>query len=171
MNLRTRTCIGTLAALLGLAAAAMAHADSDRLMPHNVPRAFMQECASCHTAYPPAMLPARSWQRILDGLDRHYGTDASLDAATVQQISRWLQANAGGYERVREEPPQDRITRSAWFVRKHREIHPSVFKLASVKSAANCAACHAGADRGNFDDDHLKLPAGVDARARRQWND
>jgi hypothetical protein len=171
MNLMIESRRIAVAALLGLGAVAVAQADSDRLLPRTVPRAYTQECASCHTAYPPAMLPARSWQRILGGLDRHYGTDASLDAATVQQLSGWLQANAGGYERLREEPPQDRITRSAWFVRKHREINPSVFRLASVKSAANCAACHAGADHGNFDDDHLKLPAGVDARARRQWND
>ena len=78
----------------------------------------------------------------------------------MQQINGWLQAHAGTYKRVSEEPPQDRITRSAWFERKHRKIDPAVWKLASVKSAANCAACHTGADRGDFDDDNLKFPAG-----------
>jgi hypothetical protein len=72
------------------------------------------------------MLPAASWQRIMGGLDRHYGTDAALDAATVQQISGWLQTHAGTYKRVTEAPPEDRITRSAWFVRKHDEIEPTV---------------------------------------------
>ena len=150
-----------LAALLGLAALGAAHADSGRMMPRDVPKAYIAECAACHTAYAPGLLPARSWQRIMSGLDKHYGTDASLDDATVKQLSTWLQANAGTYKRVNEEPPQDRLTRSAWFERKHHEIPSSVWKHASVKSAANCAACHTGADRGDFDDDNIRLPAGV----------
>ena len=153
---------------IGLAGA---HADSGPMMPRNVPQAYTQECAACHTAYPPGMLPARSWQRIMSGLDKHYGTDASLDAATVSQLSQWLQTHAGTYKRVNEEPPQDRITRSAWFERKHRNIDAAVWKHASVKSAANCAACHTGASQGLFDDDNLRFPPGLDARLRRGWND
>lgn len=151
---------------------ASAWADGGRAMPANVPKAYGAECASCHTAYPPGMLPAKSWERIMSGLDKHYGVDASLDPATVQQLSQWLRANAGTYRRVSSEPPpQDRITRSDWFERKHRGIDRSIWKLASVKSAANCAACHTRADQGQFDDDHLRLPAGADARAARAWRD
>jgi len=157
------------AAALGWASLGPAQADSRNLQPRNTPPAYTQECASCHTAYPPGLLPAPSWQRILSGLDKHYGTDASLDAATTQQLTAWLQANAGTYKRVREEPPQDRISRSAWFERKHRQISPTVWKLPSVKSAANCGACHTGADRGDFDDDNLQFPAGLDAGMRRSW--
>lgn len=160
-----------LAAGLGLAALSAAHADSGRMLPRDMPASYTQECAACHTAYPPAMLPARSWQRIMTGLDQHYGTDASLDATTVRHLSTWLQAHAGTYKRVAEEPPEDRITRSAWFERKHRQIEPATWKLPSVKSAANCAACHAGADRGDYDDDNLQFPAGLSARQRRAWND
>jgi len=158
-------------ALLALTAGTPAWADGGRLMPPNVPLAYTQECASCHLAYPPGLLPARSWQRLMGGLDKHYGSDASLDAALLQQINSWLQAHAGTYKRVSEEPPQDRITRSAWFERKHRKIDATVWKLGSVKSPANCAACHTGADRGAFDDDHLQFPEGLDARLRRPWND
>ena len=148
---------------------ASAHADSRTLQPHNTPAAYTQECAACHTAYPPALLPAASWQRILSGLEKHYGSDASLDVATTQQLTAWLQANAGTYKRVKEAPPQDRITRSAWFERKHRQISPAVWKLPSVKSATQCAACHSGADRGDFDDDRLQLPAGVAPGLLRAW--
>jgi len=168
---RARRRIWFAAALLGLAAGTCARADGGRLMPPNAPAAYMQECASCHLAYPPGLLPARSWQRLVAGLDKHYGSDASLDAATQQQITGWLQAHAGTYKRVSEEPPQDRITRSAWFERKHRKIDPAVWKLRSVKSAAHCAGCHTGADRGVFDDDNLKFPEGMDARLRRPWSD
>jgi hypothetical protein len=166
------------AALAGWAAAvlfgtlpAAALADGGRAMPRNVPPAYTQECASCHLAYPPGLLPARSWQRLMDGLERHYGSDASLDAATRQPIDAWLQANAGTYKRVTEEPPQDRITRAAWFARKHRQIDPAVWQLASVRSAAQCAACHTDAERGRFDDDALRLPAGLPASQRRAWMD
>lgn len=160
-----------LLASLGVLLAGAALADGERTMPMKVPPAYTQECASCHAAYPPGMLPARSWQRVMSGLDRHYGTDASLDAATVQQLSTWLQAHAGTYKRVSEEPPQDRITRSAWFERKHRKLEPTVWKLPSVKSAANCTACHAGADQGRFDDKHLRTPEGLTLRQRSAWLD
>lgn len=160
-----------LMAVLALAAGAPAQADGGRLMPRTVPEVYTQECASCHLAYPPGLLPAASWQRLMGGLDRHYGSDASLDAATRAQIDSWLRAHAGTYKRVSEPPPQDRITRSAWFARKHRKVDPGVWKLPSVKSAAHCPACHGGAERGVFDDDELKMPEGLDARLRRPWND
>lgn len=159
------------ACALTLLSLSSAHADSGRAMPRNVPNAYTQECAACHTAYPPGLLPAASWNRVMTGLGNHYDTDASLDAATVRQLKQWLQAHAGTYKRVNEEPPEDRITRSAWFERKHRKIEPATWKLASVKSAANCAACHTGADQRLFDEHNLRMPAGLDARSRRAWND
>lgn len=159
------------AALLAAGTPPAALADGGRLMPPQVPPAYTQECGACHTAYPPGLLPAASWRRLMGGLDRHFGTDASLDAKTVEQLHAWLQAHAGTAGRVAEEPPQDRITRSAWFERKHRKVEAAVWTLPDVKSAANCAACHAGADRGRFDDDGLRLPAGLNARQRRAWND
>ncbi|GMV54682.1 MAG: hypothetical protein AMXMBFR6_04870 [Betaproteobacteria bacterium] len=158
-------------ASLGLFALGSAFADGGQIMPRTVPSAYTQECTSCHVAYPPGMLPARSWRRVMGRLDRHYGTDASLDAATVQQLGAWLQAYAGTYKRVEEEPPQDRITRSTWFERKHRKIGLAVWHLPSVKSAANCAACHAGALQGRFYDDDLRMPSGLTLRQRWAWND
>ena len=152
-----------LAVLLAAVCLAPAWADSS-VQPRTTLPLYTQECAACHMAYQPGLLPAKSWARVMGGLDKHYGSDASLDAASVQQISRWLQAEAGTYKRVAEAPPEDRITRSAWFVSKHRKLDPQVWKHASVKSAANCAACHTGADRGDFDDDGVKMPAGLGRR-------
>jgi len=96
--------------------------------------------------------------RLMGDLPHHYGTDASLDPATVKALGSWLQANAGTYKRVREEPPQDRITRSAWFIRKHDEVSAATWKRASIKSAANCAACHTRADQGDFNEDNVRIP-------------
>ena len=146
-----------LAALL-LPLAAVANDGHHRTRPVPMLPAYQAECAACHLAFPPSLLPAPSWQRVMGGLDRHYGTDASLDDATVRQISAWLRANAGRGKQAREQPPEDRITRAAWFVREHDEVRPDVWRRASVKSAANCAACHPGAARGDFDEDTLRLP-------------
>lgn len=156
---------------LGVWPAVPALADGGRAMPRQVPPAYLQECGACHLPYAPGLLPARSWQRLMGGLERHYGTDAALDGPTTQQIHTWLQAHAGTYKRVAEEPPQDRITRSAWFERKHRHIDAAVWRLPSVKSPAQCAACHVGAQRGQFSDDALRWPEGLTPAQRRAWSD
>ena len=146
-------------ALLALACALpAAWADSREMPASAMLPVYKQECAACHMAYPPGMLPASSWSRMMTRLDQHYGTDASLDAAMVRQIGTWLEAHAGTYKRVREAPHQDRITQSAWFERKHRDVEPGVWKRAAVGSRANCMACHTRADHGDFDDDRVRIP-------------
>lgn len=145
----------TLAALL-LAASQLALADKTPSVP--LLPAYQQECAACHIAYPPGMLPAASWQRLMGNLQNHYGTDASLDAATVKQLSVWLNTHAGTYKRVSAPPPDDRITRSAWFIREHDEVSAATWKRPAVKSAANCAACHTQADQGDFRERNIRIP-------------
>jgi len=160
MSVRLSSCLRLVS--LGLAAAGMAHAayaDDDGRGPSLplLPK-YQQECTACHLAYPPGMLPAASWQRLMNNLPRHFGTDASLDAATIKELSTWLGAHAGTYKRVREEPAQDRITRSAWFLRKHDEVSSAAWKLPAVKSAANCAACHVRPDQGDFSERNVRIP-------------
>ena len=142
-----------------IAPAAFASDDHHRALRVPTLPQYQQECAACHMAYPPGMLPAASWTRLMGGLDKHYGTDASLDAASAQLITRWLTDNAGTYRRVSATPPpDDRITRSDWFIRKHHDIGPAVWKRASIKSASNCMACHTRADQGDYDDDRVRIP-------------
>lgn len=147
----------TTATLLALAAAApLAQADSFRTVTP-LP-AYTQECAACHMAYPPGLLPAASWQRVMGRLSTHYGTDASLDATMTAALSAWLSANAGTGKRAREEPAQDRITRAAWFERKHREVEAATWKRPAIQSPSNCTACHARADQGDFDEHSIRIP-------------
>jgi hypothetical protein len=119
---------------------------------------YQQECGACHLAYPPGMLPPASWQHLMAGLSRHYGVDASLDAGPAATLSAWLSAHAGTNRRVAEAPPEDRITRSAWFVRKHQEVAASTLRRAAIGSASNCAACHRAAEKGDFDEDNVRIP-------------
>jgi mono/diheme cytochrome c family protein len=164
MSLRPGACahhpyraLFMLVAALGLAQPALADSN-ERAARAPLSPAYKQECAVCHVAYPPGMLPAVSWQRLMSNLGRHYGTDASLDPAMVRELSAWLTTNAGTYRRVAEAPPEDRITRSAWFIRKHDEVPAAAWRLAAVKSAANCNACHARADQGDFNERNVRIP-------------
>lgn len=154
-----------LAAMLGalalLQVAGPAQADDERVARVPLLPKYQQECAACHLAYPPGLLPAASWQRLMGGLPQHFGTDASLDAAAVKEIGQWLQAHAADTRRSRAgavAPPEDRITRSAWFQREHREIVPATWARPAIKSAANCAACHTRAEQGDFDERTLRIP-------------
>lgn len=119
---------------------------------------YKKECESCHVPYPPTLMPAASWSRIMGNLTKHFGTDASLDPATQKDISVWIAAHAGTYRRVAEEPPEDRITRTTWFQRKHREVAAATWKLPAVKSTANCGACHTQADTGDFSERNIRTP-------------
>lgn len=145
-----------LALTLGLLAAPLARAGGRPAVPP-LPQ-YTQECAACHLAYPPGALPAASWQHLLQNLPRHFGSDASVEPATLRQLSAWLHANAGTWKRVAEAPPEDRITRSAWFLRKHDEVAAATWKQPAVKSPANCAACHPQADQGDFDEHRIRIP-------------
>ena len=148
-----------LALLSGLAGPVRADGDTNLRAP--LLTRYRDECSACHLAYPPGLLPASSWQRLMDNLPRHFGTDASLDKGAADEVSRWLIENAASMKKVRREgasPPEDRITRSAWFVREHHEIGADVWKRKGVGSPANCAACHTGAAHARFSEHDVRIP-------------
>ena len=119
---------------------------------------FQQECSSCHIAYAPGLLPAESWRKVMAGLDRHFGSDASVDAQDKQEITAFLVQNSSNRWSAPTAPL--RITESAWFKSKHdaHEISPAVWKNPQVKSPANCAACHMQAERGSFNERDIRIP-------------
>jgi len=123
------------------------------------PAQVKQECGSCHTSYPAGLLPAGSWQHLMANLGQHFGSDASLDASTTAAITQYLTSTAGTYKRVSEMPPQDRITESYWFSRKHnKHVSAEIWTRPSIGSRSNCAACHAGAEQGNFNEHSVRIP-------------
>lgn len=128
-------------------------------MPSDAPKSYETECASCHIAYPPALMGQKNWQNIMSGLDKHFGTDASLDPKTQTEITQWLMKNAATKERYSALAPENRITKTTWFIRKHDEVRSDVWKRAGVKSPANCSACHVDAAKGDFNEDRVRIPA------------
>ena len=151
-------------AILAATAFNPAHADSDREVRVPLLAAYKQECGACHTAYAPGLLPVASWARLMDTLPRHFGADASLDAAMLKTLQTWLAHNAGTRRRAQEAqeaqeaPPEDRITRAPRFVREHRELAPEVWQRAAVGNASNCGACHTQADAGRYSEHDVRIP-------------
>jgi diheme cytochrome c len=162
MNERMRLRIPRLAALtvvvtlMSVQSAAPAEADDRLVVPRN--DTWKTECSACHLAYPPQLLPARSWRAIVQGLAKHFGTDASLDPGTAAEVQAFLEQHAGRDRDGRATPVSMRITDTAWFLRKHRKIPPATWAHPDVGSRANCAACHRAAERGDFDEDTVRLP-------------
>jgi len=115
-------------------------------------KAFKTECSACHMAFPPQMLPDRSWQAILGHLDKHFGEDASVDDATRKQLGTFLHAYAadsshGGrtgrfFMRSIGSGTPLRITETKAWRRIHGEVRRSAWTNPRVKTRSNCLACH-----------------------------
>ena len=127
-------------------------------MPTDMPASYEAECASCHLAYPPALLSQQSWKNLMSGLSKHFGTDASLDPKTQTELTNWLIKNATTRQKYSETAPENRITKTSWFIRKHDEVNADVWKRAGIKSPANCGACHIDAANGVFSEKNIKIP-------------
>ncbi|MFZ5481470.1 MAG: cytochrome C [Myxococcota bacterium] len=116
---------------------------------------YAKECGSCHLAFPPPLLPARTWVTILGNLGDHFGDDASLPDEKRAALTAWLVASAG---RDRGDDTL-RVTGTRWFRSEHDELPGRlVGPAAEVKSWAACASCHPGAARGSFDEEAIRVP-------------
>jgi len=145
-----------LSLLLGVALPALA----DRLpLPADTPASYTAECGSCHLAYPPALLAASDWQRLMAGLNDHFGTDAAVDGKKGAEIKSFLERHAGNAAKLGNAGNPPRITTTARFVRKHDEVPAKLWRDPRVKLAANCEACHRGAANGNYSEHDIALPA------------
>jgi hypothetical protein len=123
-------------------------------------RLYREECGGCHVPYPTRALPAVSWRALMAGLDEHFGTDASLDAATARRIGAWLEGNAGRPETpaAAAGKPLLRVTETRWFRREHDEIGAALFRRAAIGKASNCGACHPRAAEGRFGERDIRIP-------------
>lgn len=130
---------------------------------------YKEECSSCHMAYPPGLLPARSWKKIMSSLDMHFGDNAEIDPKAFKQISEFLVANsadASDYRRSRNimnslgnNDVPVRITETPYIIHKHNELPDKLVKFnPKVRSLSNCNACHAKAEQGIFSEHSVNIP-------------
>lgn len=130
---------------------------------------YAKECASCHFAYQPGLLPSRSWKKIMENLSDHFGTDASLEPEDNKRILKYLVDNSAenftNYKRSKKindsigknETPTA-ITKTGYFIKKHKGIKPKLIEQKDVKSLANCMACHTKADKGSYSEREINIP-------------
>lgn len=130
---------------------------------------YKSECGSCHFAYQPGLLPARSWERLMGNLSDHFGENAELAPETVKAVTDYLVANAGdkvltrrSVKIVRSIPQGEaplRISEVPYLAQKHREIPARLIRgNAKVGSLSNCAACHTRAETGSFSEREIDIP-------------
>jgi hypothetical protein len=166
-------------AVIAMVAAAVAAADDDRFPPISN-EAVRSECGECHIAYPPQMLPQRSWRKLFDGLPDHFDEQLSLDDATKEQVLRYLLDHAADASRAKQArkflrgldsgDTPIRITETPRWKREHHELPKRVWSDPRVASRGDCAVCHTEAARGLYDDDDgLRVP-GPNGSWRR-WED
>ena len=130
---------------------------------------YRDECGSCHMAYPPGLLPARSWQGIMDGLSNHFGDNAELDPQTLASLRQYLRDNSADqadYRRSRKimrslgqgDAPL-RITEVPYLQYKHDELSQAIITdNPKVRSLSNCNACHQHAEQGSFRESDILIP-------------
>lgn len=138
--------------------------DHDELSSRNQNPLYVKECGSCHMAYPPKLLPSESWQKLMRGLDDHFGENAELDDVTSREIENYLtQASASNsykkmFRNLGNQRPL-RITELPYFIHEHDEIPSRLIQgNDKVSSLSQCNACHQKADRGQFDEDNVYIP-------------
>jgi len=134
--------------------------------------AYRKECGGCHFAYLPGLLPARSWDRMLDNVANHFGENLGLSADLSRSLREYLTLNAA--DRVPEKGPAvllerldpdrtpARVTQVPLIARRHlvvRDVlrtntHASV----QVRGLTNCDTCHEKAAQGSFALEHTVIP-------------
>jgi len=130
---------------------------------------YLEECGGCHFAYQPALLPARSWQKVMSQLDDHFGENAELPEDERKEIDRYLKDNAAEHSDSkisrkflrslgRGQTPL-RISRIPYFVKEHDELPRRMVQgNQEVGSFSRCDACHVDAASGRFDEHEVRIP-------------
>lgn len=130
---------------------------------------YSAECGSCHFAYQPGWLPARSWERVLAELSQHFGENAEVSGATQGELRQYLTAQAadrvdGGRSQKMVSSIQAgevpvRVTETRYFQHKHREMADTMrAKKSQIGSLSQCNTCHTKAEQGSFNEHEVQIP-------------
>ena len=145
-----------IATLVLMVVAGTACADGGLTVPNNAK--WKEECSSCHVAYPPQLLNRQNWRQLMSRLNRHFGSDASLEPAERKAILRFLERHAG--RGSRHASSTLRISDTSWFIHEHREVSRRTWANRAIGSRSNCTACHVRAGQGNWSERGIRVPGG-----------
>lgn len=127
---------------------------------------YRSECGDCHAAFPPGLLPQRSWRRLFETQDEHFGDDLGLDEDTVGELLEYTERNAADdsrYHRSKSimrsielhETPL-RITEVPHIMLKHKSIPRNLLENIGLKGVSNCDVCHGRVEEGSFNPREIK---------------
>jgi len=128
--------------------------------------AFYKECISCHTLFPPFLLPQKSWVSMMDTLENHFGDDASLDAKTTESIKEFLVKNSAESSTkesslrilasLEKEKTYLAITETPFWKNRHKKIDKAIFSQKEIGKPSNCKACHDNIENGLLNNRDIK---------------
>jgi hypothetical protein len=147
-------------------------AGASQALPRNFPPIanpqYVKECGTCHMAFPPQLLPARSWRQVMGSLDHHFGDSAQVDDATRQKLTDYVTANSADLEqnvqsaevmhslRPGETPPS--ISKIPYIAGLHAAVlDPAWGGNPLPKTLSECSVCHYKAETGNYVDRGFKV--------------
>jgi len=150
-------------ALAACLLASLAHADGKKFfVAGDAPPAYARECGSCHVAFPPRLLGAEDWRKVMDNLEKHYGDNALIGDPARREITDYLVRNADtdGYSSGANSTrwPLPKLTKTDWFRHEHHKVTNTLWTGPQVRSPANCGACHSRAEQGSFREDEIQMP-------------
>ncbi len=128
---------------------------------------YIKACGTCHFAYQPELLPARSWGKILDDPGGHPGGTLTIDKSAKMEIKHYLMENSAeksSWKRSRKilasigNSTPTKISEIPYIKEKHRKIKQEIFMQKSISSRGNCSACHKSAEQGIYNDDDVSIP-------------
>lgn len=128
---------------------------------------YMDSCGLCHLLYQPGLLPAGSWERIIAGLDDHFGAKVGLNPESKRAIGNYLKLHAAEHSQVElsveilkslDRQTPIRLYQIPYLQQSHHEFHPDTYKQKAIGSFANCLACHKTAEEGIYDEKDVNLP-------------
>lgn len=104
---------------------------------------YLENCATCHIALPPQVLPMETWLRLLQDSE-HYGQTLKL-LVDPPRLLVWNYLQAFSRPQSKEEEIPYRVASSRFF----KALHPRV-KLPQPATLGSCVTCHPGASQYNF---------------------
>ncbi|MGM0520059.1 MAG: diheme cytochrome c [Campylobacterota bacterium] len=131
---------------------------------------YINECSACHFAYQPGLLTQKSWVKLMNNLQNHFGVDASLLKEDLATLTTYLKNNSAeknmNYKRSRKLANSINrlnaypiaITKVPYFIKEHDEIPSRFIKQKEVKGLFNCTACHTTAKKGIYSERDIIIP-------------
>ena len=130
---------------------------------------YIKECGSCHFPYQPGLLPSNAWNKMMENLENHFNSDASLNEADLQTLTKYLNDNSAEknmqYKRsnrivssLAKNQIPDSISTTPYMIKKHEDIRKDLITQNEVKGLFNCMACHKTADKGIYGERDINIP-------------